>query len=133
MKPREDSLELIFHHKNKHLDIIQTKAAIKGKIFNQLPLKHIFGFCEAFEKSTEGLGTHITVKTAEVQESVYTTLANDITVTINLLNLFVPILIPDAKTQVRFNDSIQNTFTSSFDSWTTKKKFLILDYNMELF
>ena len=35
---------------------------------------------------------------------------------------FVPIYIPDAKTQRMMDDSIINSFTISFDSWYTARK-----------
>ena len=35
---------------------------------------------------------------------------------------YVPIFIPDAQTQVLFNDSIENSFTLSLDSWSTDRK-----------
>ena len=46
----------------------------------------------------------------------------DINVTIKNLYLFVPIFIPDAETQTIFNKAIQNTFTLSFDEWTTDRR-----------
>ena len=40
----------------------------------------------------------------------YTSMADDINVTINTLYLFVPILIPSVETQVMFNEATQNTY-----------------------
>ena len=53
---------------------------------------------------------------------MFTTLANDITVTINSLYLFVPNLIPNSETQVIFNEAIMNNYTIKFDSWYTERK-----------
>jgi len=38
------------------------------------------------------------------------------------LFLFLPIFSPDVQTQIMFNDSIKNSFTLSFDSWSTDRK-----------
>ena len=57
-----------------------------------------------------------------LQDIVFTTLPNDITVTINSLYLFVPSLIPNSETQVIFNEAIMNNYTITFDSWYTERK-----------
>ena len=44
--------------------------------------------------------------------------------TINSLYLFVPTYIPSPETQLMFNDSIKNSFSLSFDSWTTDRKIV---------
>ena len=62
------------------------------------------------------MGFHLTFKTADLQDITYTTLDNDIIVKIDKLFLHVPILIPDAQTQMMFNDSIEQSFTLSIDS-----------------
>ena len=43
----------------------------KGKIKGQLPLERIFGFCKTFKKITKNLGVHITFKTANLQDILY--------------------------------------------------------------
>ena len=96
----------------------------RGKIKGQIPLEHIFGFCKTFKKLTKNLRFHITLKTNDLQNIVFTTLANDINVTINSLYLFVPILTPNSETQVLFNESIKNNYTLSFDSWYTERKIV---------
>ena len=58
----------------------------------------------------------------DLQDIVFTTLANDITVTINSLYLFVPQLIPNTQTQVMFNEAIMNNCPITFDSWYTERK-----------
>ena len=68
----------------KHMLIdIHTEAANKGKSKGQLPLKHIFGFCKIFKKITKNLGLHLTLKTNDLQNINFTTIATDINVTIN--------------------------------------------------
>ena len=52
-----------------------------------LLLEHIFGFCESFENFFKNLGFHLTFKTANLQDIKFTTIATDINVTINSLNL----------------------------------------------
>ena len=96
--------------------------ANKGRIKGQLPLEHIFGFCKTFTKITKNLGIHLKFKMNDLQDIIFTTLANDINVTINSLYLIVPILIPNSQTQVMFNESIMNNYTITFDSWYTERK-----------
>ena len=81
-----------------------TVLANKGKIKGQLPLEHIFLFCKTFKKITKTLGFHLTMKTNDLQNTTFTTIATDIKVTINSLFLFVPITIPNTETQVMFNE-----------------------------
>ena len=102
---------------NNH-DADDTKGRKKG----QLPLEHIFGFCRTFKKITKNLGFHLKFKMNDLQEIVFTTLANNITVTINSLYLFIPKLIPSTSTQLLFNESIMNNYTITFDSWYTERK-----------
>ena len=94
----------------------------KGKIKGQLALEHIFGFCKTFKKITKNLGFHLKFKMKDLQDIVFTTLANDITVTINSLYLYVPQLIPNTQTQVMFNEAIMSNYTITFDSWYTERK-----------
>ena len=77
--------------------------ANKGKIKGFLNLEDIFGFCKSFKKVTKNLGFHIMFKRANLQVIVYTSMADDIDVTINSLYLFVPNLIPSVETQLMFN------------------------------
>ena len=58
----------------------------------------------------------------DLQDIVFTTIANDITVTINSLYLYVPKLIPSTSTQLMFNEAIMNNYTITFDSWYTERK-----------
>ena len=100
------------HH---HLINNHDLAANKGKIKGVLPLEQNFGFCRTFKKITEQLGFNITLKTADLQDIIYTTLGNDIKVNYNKLFFFVPIFISDAQTQAMSIDSIKDSFTLSFD------------------
>ena len=101
---------------NNHID------ANKRKYMGKLELEHIFGFCRAFKKINKNLLYHLTFKTANLQDIIFTTIATDINVTINNLYLCVPILKPDTQTQVRFNESLMNNYTITFDSWYTERK-----------
>ena len=96
--------------------------ANKGKIKGHLALEHIFGFCKTFKKLTKNLGFHLKFKMNDLQDIIFTTLPNDITVTINSLYLYVPQLIPSTSTQVMFNEAIMNNYTIGFDSWYTERK-----------
>ena len=101
-----------------------TLPVNSGKIEGQLPLEHVFGFCKTFKKITKNLGFHITIKTNDLQHNTFTTLANDINVTLNSLYLFVPIITPNTDTQVMLNESIKNNYTITYDSWYTERKIV---------
>ena len=73
---------------NNHTD------ANKGKIKGYLYLEDIFGFCQTFKRVTKNLGSHIVFETNDLQNIIYSSMADDINVTINNLYLYVPILIP---------------------------------------
>ena len=77
-----------------------------------------------FKKITRGLGFQLTLKTADLQNILYTTIGADFDVTINSLNFFVPTLIPDVSTQTMFNNSIKNNFIIKFDSGTSERKII---------
>ena len=94
----------------------------RGKNEGQLPLEYIFGFCKSLKKITKILVFHLTFKTADLQNTIFTSLANDIDVTINSLYLCVTVLIPDSNTQVMFKESIKNNYTTTFDSRYTERK-----------
>ena len=106
--------------------ITNHKAANRGKIKGQLPLEHILGYCKIFEKVTKNLGFRITFKTANLQNIIYTTIADgtQLDVTINSLYLFVPFLIPNTETQPMFNESIQNNYRICFDEWYTERRIV---------
>ena len=98
--------------------------ANKGKIKGYLYLKDIFGFCKTFKKVTKNLGFHIMFKTANLQDIIYTSKADNIDVTINSLYLFVPNLIPSVETQLMFNEATQNNYKISFDEWYTERRII---------
>ena len=58
----------------------------------------------------------------DLQDIIFTTIADDINVAINSLYLYVPQFIPSTSTQVMFNESIMNNYTITFDSWYTERK-----------
>ena len=62
----------------------------KGKIEGLLLLEHIFGFCKTFKKITKNLRFHLTYKMNDLQDIIFTTMADGINVTINRIYLFVP-------------------------------------------
>ena len=81
-----------------------------------------FGFCKTFKKITKQLGFHLTFKTADLQDIIYTILVENFRVNFGKLFLFVRILNPDAQVQIMFNDSVKDSFTLSFDSWSSDRK-----------
>ena len=70
----------------------------KGKMNGYLYLEDIFGFCKTFKKVTKKLGFHLMFKTANLHDIIFTSLEDEIIVTINSLYLFVPNLIPSVET-----------------------------------
>ena len=98
--------------------------ANKGKIKGYLYLEDIFGFCKTFKKVTKNLCFHLTFKTANLQDLIYTSMVDDIDVTINSLYLYVPNLIPSVETQLMFNEAIQNNYKISFDEWYTERRII---------
>ena len=96
----------------------------KGKTKEYLYLEVIFGFCKNFKKVTKNLGSHIMFKTANLQDIIYTSMADDIHVTIKSLYLLVPNLIPSVETQLMFNEATQNSYKISFDEWYTERRII---------
>ena len=96
--------------------------ANKGKIKGYIYLEGIFGFCQTFKKVTKNLGFHLTFKTYDLQNIIYTSMADDINVIINNLYLYVPNLIPNVKTQVMFNEATQNNYKITFDEWFPERQ-----------
>ena len=94
----------------------------KGKLKGQLALENIFGFCKSFKKITKNLGLQRTFRTADLQDIVFTSIGDNINVTINSLYLYVPTLIPSTETQLMFNESIQNNYRKIFDDWYTERR-----------
>ena len=74
-----ENISLHHHLINDH----NLAAANKGKIKGYLPLEQTFGFCKTFKKITKQLGFQLTLKTADLQDIIYTTLGDDIKVNFN--------------------------------------------------
>ena len=98
--------------------------ANKGKIKGYLYLENIFGFCKTFKKVTKNIGFHLIFKTNDLQNILYSSIADDINVTINNLYLYVPNLIPSVETQVMFNEATQNNYKISYDEWFTERRII---------
>ena len=103
---------------DNHLD------AKKGKIKGYLYLEDIFGFCKTFKKVTKNLGFYLLFKTANLQNINYTSMADDINVTINSLYLYIPNLIPSVETQLMINEATQKNYKISFDEWYTERRII---------
>ena len=103
---------------NNHTD------ASKGKIKGYLYLEDIFGFCKTFKKVTKNLGFHLSFKTNELQDIIYTSMTDDINVTNNNLYVYVPNLIPSVETQLMFNEATQNNYKISYDEWFTERRII---------
>ena len=64
------------------------------------------------------------LKTNDLQDIIYTSMTDDIKVTINNLYLYVPNLIPSVETQVLFNEATQNNYKISYDDYFTEKRLI---------
>ena len=103
---------------NNHIDANRSK--IKGYLY----LEDVFGFCKTFEKVTKNLGFHLSFKTNDSQDFIYTSMTDDINVTNNNLYLYVPNLIPNVETQVMFNEATQNIYKVAYDEWFTERRII---------
>ena len=63
-------------------------------------------------------------KRNDLQDIIYTSMADDINVTINSLYLYIPNLIPSVETQVLLNEATQNNYRTSFDEWYTERRLI---------
>ena len=104
--------------KNNHTDV--NKGRIKGILY----LEDIFGFFKTFKKVPKSLGFHIMFKTADLHYNIYTSMADDINVTITSLYLYIPNLIPSVETQLMFNEATQKNYQISFFEWYTEKRLI---------
>ena len=103
---------------NNHID------ANRGRIKGSLYLEDIFGFCKTFKKVTKNLGFHLQFQTNDLQDIIYTSMTDDINVTINNLYLYVPNLIPSVEIQLMFNETTQNNYKISYDEWFTERRII---------
>ena len=108
----------------KQIRMNNHTEANRGLIRGHLPMEYISGFARSFKKITKGLGFELDLRTSNRKRDIlYTTLDDDdVNVTINSISLFFPQLIPSPETQVIFNEAISQTFTLSYESWTTDRK-----------
>ena len=109
-------------HQKKLID--NHTDANKSKKKGYLYLEDIFGFCKTFKKVTKNLGFHLTFKTNDLQNIIYSSMADDINVTNNNLFLYVPSLIPSVETQVMFNEATQKNCKITFDEWYTERRVI---------
>ena len=98
----------------------------KGKIKRYINLEDISGFCKTFKKVTKNLGFHLMFERNDLQDTIYTSMADDVNVIINSWYLYIPNLIPSVETQLMFYEAIQKIYKISFDEWYTERR-LILD------
>ena len=60
------------------------------------------------------------LKTADLQDIISSSMADDINVTLNNLYLFIPNLIPSVETQVKFNGATLINYKISYDELYTE-------------
>ena len=74
--------------------IINHNDANKDKRKGYLYLEVIFGFYKSFKRVTKHLGFHIMFKMADLHDFIYTSVADDVNVTINDWYLYIPNFFP---------------------------------------
>ena len=84
----------------------------------------MFRFCKCFEKVAKKLGFHLMLRTANLQDKLYTSMADDINVFINNLYLNITILVPAVKTQFIFNEATQKNYMISYDEYYTERRLI---------
>ena len=100
---------------NNHTD------ANKGKTKRYLYLEDILGFCKSFKKVTKKLGFHLSLKTTDLQDFIYTSMADDIKVTNNNFYLLIPSLIPSVESKLILIETTQNNYKISYDESYTER------------
>ena len=80
----------IRHIPHKEMLINNHTDANKGKIKGYFYLEDVFGSCETFKKVTKNLGFHLTFKTKDLQATIYTSMTDDINVTVTKLFPYLP-------------------------------------------
>ena len=124
------SIDLLIYHFKLELPLIKKMLidnhtnANKGTIKRYLYLEDIFGFCNTFKKVTKNLGFHLSFKRNDLQDIIYTSMTDDIIVTINNLYLYVPNLTPSVETQVMFTEATPNNYKISYDEWFTERQII---------
>ena len=99
-------------------------VANKGERKRYLFLEVILGFCKFFRKVTKNVGFHTNFKTNDLQNIIYSSMADDINVTINNLYLYVPNLLSNVETQILFNEATQNNYRISYDEYFTERRVI---------
>ena len=120
------------HHYIRYLPIMTRKWLIEEKPSAFDALANIW-LCETIEKITKYLGLHLNLKTAEIQDFFKKTIGDHIDKSPNTLYLYVLVFNPDPATQ-SFKESITNSFTLTFESWTTERRTVntTLDYQFDI-
>ena len=95
----------------KHMFTDNHEEVNRGKIKGQLSLEHMFGFCRTFKKITKNLSFNITLKTANLQDIIPSTIGDANNIEINFLCLFLPLYIQIPETQAIFTESIKKFCT----------------------
>ena len=98
--------------------------AKKGRITGYLYLEDFFGFWKTFIKVTKFFGFHLMFKTNDLQDIIFTSMADDINVTIKSLYLFIPNLIPSVETQLLFNEATQKIYRIFYDECYTEIRLI---------
>ena len=96
----------------------------RGKIKGYFYLEVFFGVCKRFQKLTKFLGFHLMFKTANFQDFIYTSMDDDMTVTIDNLYLYIPNSIPSVETQLLFNEATQYNYETPYDQWYTERRVI---------
>ena len=64
------------------------------------------------------------LKTIDLQDIIYTSMGDDINVTINYLYLFIPNSKPSFETQLIFNEATQKNYKVFYDEYYTERRLI---------
>ena len=64
------------------------------------------------------------LKTNDLEDTIYTSMDDDISVITNNLYLFIPNLTPSVETQLMFNEATQINYKMSFDKNHTERRVI---------
>ena len=64
------------------------------------------------------------LKTNNLQDIIYKSIADGTNVTITNLYLFILILIPSVATQLKFNEATQKNYKISYDEFLTERRLI---------
>ena len=82
------------------------------------------GFCKKLKRATKTLGFHLMLKIANLQDIIYTSMADDIKINFEKLYHYKSNSIPSVETQLMFNEATQKNYRTSYDEYYTETRII---------